>query len=306
MTNIFILVNPVSANGSTEKVWPEIEAEIKKRELEFDSHLTTGVGDATLAVQSALKNGATTIIAIGGDGTANEVINGFFENETLINPQARLGIISRGTGCDLIRTLGIPKGYQGALDVIQAGREKEIDLALVEFIREDGVKVRRFYANIADAGLGAAACKRVNSGSKSAGGMLSYLTGALGTLIYHKNHWARIEADGKQVFAGPIVLAAVANGCYFGGGMRLAPIACIDDGKLDLIFARGMSKPRLLVNLVRIYLGTHLSDPYVSNYRVSEVCITGDEPLDIEMDGETPGTTPARIWVRPKAIKVLC
>lgn len=305
MNNIFVLVNPVSANGSTREVWPKIEEEMKQRGLEFETHMTTAAGSATQAVRQALKDGKTTIIAVGGDGTANEVVNGFFEGETPINPDARLGIISRGTGCDLIKTLGIPKDYPGALDVIAANRERKIDLALMEYTQDDGTPGRRWFANIADAGLGAAVCKRVNRVSKSAGGLLSYLSGTLWSVLSYKNRWARIAVDGEQIYEGSLVLAAVANGNYFGGGMHLAPIARIDDGKLDLILVRGLGKLRLLVNLLRIYRGTHLSHPKISTYRVDEVEINGEKPLEIEMDGETPGNSPVKISVRPGAIKVL-
>lgn len=305
MDNLFVLVNPVSANGTTAKVWPEIEEELNRRTLRYTSHLTAGVGDATAAVRQALKQGATTVISVGGDGTVNETVNGFFEQETPINPAAKLGIISRGTGCDLIKTLGIPKDYKSALDLIETNQPKPIDLALMEFQLGDGTLCRRYYINIADAGLGAVACIRVNNTTKAKGGMLSYLTGTLGTLFSYKNRWARIEADGKEIFDGPVVLAAVANGRYFGGGMHLAPIAEIDDGKLDLILVKGMGKPSLLANLARIYRGTHLSHPRVSTLPASEVVIGGDHRQEIEMDGETPGYTPATVWVRPNAIQVL-
>jgi len=306
MNNIFVLVNPASANGSTREVWPQIAAEMKQRGLEFETHLTTAAGNATAAVRDALKNGKTTIVSVGGDGTANEVVNGFFEGETPINPDARLGIISRGTGCDLIKTLGIPKDYEGALDVIARNREKKIDLALVEYTQEDGCLGQRWFANIIDAGLGGVVCKRVNSVSKSAGGLLSFLSGTLCTVLSYKNHHIQVEADGETIYDGPVILAGVANGKYFGGGMLLAPIARIDDGKLDLILVRGMRKLPLLFNLSRIYRGTHLTHPKISTHLVSEVRLNGEKPVDIEMDGETPGYTPLRIQVKPAAIKVLC
>ncbi len=306
MNNIFVLVNPVSANGTTREVWPKIAEDMRQRGLEFETHMTTAAGNATEAVRDALKRGKTTIIAVGGDGTANEAVNGFFAGETPINPEARLGIISRGTGCDFIKSLGIPKEYSGALDVISANQERSIDLALVEYTQDDGSPGKRWFANIADAGLGAAVCKRVNRVSKSAGGLLSYLTGTLWTALSYKNRCARIIADGKTVYDGSLILAAVANGNFFGGGMRLVPTASINDGKLDLIFVRAMSKLRFFSNLPKIYRGTHLSHPKISLYQVEEVEIIGEKPIEIELDGETPGNTPVRIRVFQGAIKVLC
>ena len=305
MKDVFVLVNPASANGSTKKVWPDIEREMKVRGLEFRSHLTTGMGDATLAVRQALKEGRTTVISIGGDGTANEVVNGFFEGGAPINPAARLGLISRGTGCDLIRTLGIPKDFPEALETILANREKTIDLARVEF-SQDGTPQQRYFANIFDAGLGAVVAARVNDVSKSAGGFLSFLLGTLKTILAFKSYQAQVTADGAELYRGPLTLAGAANGRYFGGGMHLAPVALIDDGELDLILVRGMGKLSLLVNLVRIYRGTHLTHPKVSAHRVREVVITGEKPIALEMDGETPGKTPAIIRVCPGALRVLC
>lgn len=306
MNNIFVLVNPASANGTTREVWPKIAEEMKRRGLEFETHMTTAVGNATDAVRDALKRGKTTIIAVGGDGTANEAVNGFFSGETPINPDARLGIISRGTGCDLIKSLGIPKDYPGALDVIAANRERAIDLALVEYTQDDGSPGQRWFANIADVGLGAAVCKRVNRASKSGGGLLSYLTGTLSTALSYKNRHAQITADGKTIFDGSIILAAVANGNYFGGGMLLAPTASITDGKLDLLVVRAMSKLRLFVNLPKIYKGNHLPHPKIDFYQVEEVEIIGEKPIELELDGETPGNTPVKIRACQGAIKVLC
>lgn len=306
MNNIFVLVNPTSANGTTREVWPKIAEEMQRRGLEFETHMTTAVGNATDAVRDALKRGKTTIIAVGGDGTANEAVNGFFSGETPINPDARLGIISRGTGCDLIKSLGIPKDYPGALDVIAANRERAIDLALVEYTQDDGSPGQRWFANIADVGLGAAVCKRVNRVSKSAGGMLSFLTGTLWTALSYKNPHARVIADGKTVYDGPMILAAAANGNFFGGGMLLAPTASINDGKLELLVVRAMSKLRLFINLPKIYKGKHLSHPKIDLYQVEEIEVIGEKPIAIELDGENPGNTPVRIRARREAIKVLC
>lgn len=306
MNNIFVLINPVSANGTTAKIWPEIEEAMKEEGLDFTSYITKSAGDATESVRAALKSGSETIVSVGGDGTVNEVVNGFFENGAPLNPAARLAVISRGTGCDFIRTLGIPKDYKGALAVILANREKTIDLALMEFVADDGAPVKRFYANIADAGLGAVVAKKVNSASKSAGGLISFLNGTVKTLLSYKCREGRVQVDGREVYEGALTLAAVANGQYFGGGMRLAPIAALDDGKLDLILVSGMKKAAMFLNLLRIYRGTHLSDPHVSTFKAEEVVIDGAKPLEIELDGETPGTTPVKITVRPGAIKVLC
>src|SRR5690554_1495846 len=169
--NTFVLVNPASAHGSTREVWPKIADVMVEHGLEFDYQFTTAPFQAPELVRNALKGGKTTIISVGGDGTANEVVNGFFEGDQPINSQARLGIISRGTGCDLIRTLGIPKDYSEAVAVIARNQERPIDLAQVEYTDPEGQLRRRYYANIADVGLGADVANRVNHSFKSGGGL---------------------------------------------------------------------------------------------------------------------------------------
>lgn len=306
MDNIFVLVNPASANGTTREVWPQIAAAMEAKGLNFEYQMTTAASQASVLVRSALKQGKTTIVSVGGDGTVNEVVNGFFEGERPINPQARLGIISRGTGCDLIKTLGIPKDYQGAVEVLARNRVQAMDLILADFQAKDGGAAQRWFANIADSGLGATVANRVNHTSKSSGGFLSYLYGTLWSILAYKNVQAQVEADGAPIYEGPMVLTAVANGQYFGGGMQLAPMARIDDGKMDLVVIRGMSKLSLFVNMARIYKGTHLTHPKISLHSVQEVRVSGKRPLLIELDGEVPGTTPVRFRLVPGAIKVLC
>lgn len=306
MDNIFVLVNPASANGTTGQVWPQIAAAMEEKGLNFECHLTTAPSQAQEVVRNALKTGKTTIVSVGGDGTANEVVNGFFQGEEPLNPQARLAVISRGTGCDLIRTLGIPKDYSEAIDVIIRNQERVIDLALAEYVNREGLPEQRWYCNIADAGLGATVANRVNHTSKSAGGFLSFLYGTLWSILTYKNGYARIEADGSLYYEGSVAMAGLANGCYFGGGMQLAPNALIDDGKLDLVLIKGMNKLSLLMNLARIYKGTHLTHPKISVIGVREARISGENPMLIELDGEAPGYSPVGFMVKSKALKVLC
>lgn len=305
MNNIFVLVNPVSANGSTREEWPKIAAAMEEEGLNFDCHLTTAPGQAQGVVRRALQNGKTTIVSVGGDGTANEVVNGFFDGDKQINPQARLAVISRGTGCDLIRTLGIPKDYLGAIQVITRNQERVIDLAQAQYINREGEQEKRWFANIADAGLGGTVADRVNHTSKSAGGFLSFLYGTVWSILTYKNGHASIAADGYQVYEGSVAMVAVANGRYFGGGMHLSPNAQIDDGKLDLVLIQGMNKLSLLANLARIYKGTHLSHPKIGIIPVTEVQIKTNKPMKLELDGEAPGFSPVGFRVVPGAIKVL-
>lgn len=308
MKNVFALVNPASANSSTARIWPEIAACLRAKGVEFTEFLTTGAYQAPQAVRQALRQGFTTIISVGGDGTVNEVINGFFEDRKPVNPEARLAVISRGTGCDLIRTLNIPKDYPQAIDTMMQGRERRIDLGMAEYYHADGSVGERLFINIADAGMGAMVATRVNHTSKSTGGFLSFLYGTLWSIIIFKNGPARIEVDGETIHDGMITMAALANGCYFGGGMNLSPDSSMDDGTMELVLLKGMNKFTLFTNLARIYRGSHLTHPKISVHPAQRVTIKIDrrKPLLLEMDGETPGVTPFRFSVLPKALRILC
>lgn len=305
MADIFVLVNPASANGTTAGVWPQIAAAFKEEGLEFDYHLTTRQFEAPEVVRQALKGGAKTVVAVGGDGTIHEVVNGFFEDETPINPEARLAVISRGTGCDLIRTLGIPKPWEQAIKVIARGRDMAMDLGLCKFIDHQGQPSSRWFVNIADAGLGGAAANRVNHTSKSAGGFLSYLYGTVWSILSYQNGYGQVEVDGQAVFEGPITMTAVSNGRYFGGGMHLSPNSKLNDGKLDLVLLEGVSKISILLHLLRIYRGTHLKHPSIRVIPAQDIRVTTQAPMPLELDGEAPGVTPVSFHVKPSAIKII-
>jgi YegS/Rv2252/BmrU family lipid kinase len=305
MADIFVLVNPVSANGTTAGVWPQIAAAFKEVGLEFDYYLTTRPFEAPEVVRQALRGGAKTVVAVGGDGTIHEVVNGFFEDETPINPEARLALISRGTGCDLIRTLGTPKPWDQAIKVIARGRDMVMDLGLCKYIDHQGQPSSRWFVNIADVGLGGAVATRVNHTSKSAGGFLSYLYGTVWSILRYQNGHGRVEVDSQEVYQGPITMAAVSNGRYFGGGMHLSPNSKLNDGKLDLVLLEGVSKISILLHLLRIYRGTHLKHPSIRVIPAQDIKVTTQAPMPLELDGEVPGVTPVSFHVRPKAIKII-
>ncbi|MCO1600312.1 diacylglycerol/lipid kinase family protein [Desulfosporosinus nitroreducens] len=299
----FAVVNPHSSNGSTLKRWPQYLKRLREEGYPIDFTYTSGPGDAIHITQKALKEGCNRIISVGGDGTMNEVVNGFFSNNQLINPQAELAVFSHGTGCDFIRTLQIPKGIEGFIDILKQGRKRKIDVGEVLFHDNYGQQIHRYFLNVADVGLGGETVARVNQQSKLLGGKLSFLIGSVISILRYSNKVMSCQIDGKLICNGRLNSIMVANGRYIGGGMMIAPHAELDDGRFDIVFLGDFSTWTILRHIPKIYRGTHLSIPGVSVLRGRSVVITSAEKILLDIDGEQPGQGPIQLKVIPR---ILC
>lgn len=298
----FAVVNPQSANGSTLKRWPVYLERLQKEGYSIQYEYTTGPRDATQITQRILQHGYTHIMVVGGDGTMNEVVNGFFLNGQLINPEAELALFSHGTGGDLIRTLMIPKGMDGFLAILNQRRKRRIDVGEVLFQNHEGQQECRYFINVADIGLGGETVARVNRQSKMLGGKLSFLIGSVISILRYRNKVMRCEIEGKLIFEGRQNSIMVANGRYIGGGMMIAPQAELEDGLFDIICLGDFSTLTLLRHLPKIYRGTHLKIPGVIVYRGRSVVITSTEETLLDIDGEQPGHAPISFTLHPKTL----
>ncbi|MDQ7094952.1 diacylglycerol kinase family lipid kinase [Desulfosporosinus sp. PR] len=299
----FAVVNPHSAGGCTRKRWPEFLKRLQAEGYRVDFAYTSGAGDATYLTQQALQEGYKQIISVGGDGTMNEVINGFFSAGCLINPNAELALLSHGTGGDFIRSLLIPKGIEGFLQILCQGHKRSIDVGEVQFKTKNG-RTRRYFLNVADVGLGGETVARVNQQSKWLGGKLSFLIGSVLSILHYRNKRMLCVIDGKDRFAGRLNSIVVANGRYFGGGMMIAPKAEIDDGLFDIIILSDFSPWTILKHLPKIYKGEHLKIPGVMERRGCSVVITSEETALLDIDGEQPGCTPLSFVLHPGILKL--
>ncbi len=298
-----VVVNPVSANGATARRWPEIAALMEQEGFSFETFMTEAPEHATELTRKAIEKGSELVVSVGGDGTHNEVMNGFFTPDGVLCKEAQLGFISMGTGGDLIRTLQIPKDPVLALRHLAGSSTREIDVGRISFISHAGDKKIRYYINIAGLGLDGDTVDRVNKASKALGGFISFLWGTLVSLMLYRNKDMAVTLDGEFLFEGPVTIVAVANGRYFGGGMCIAPHAVMDDGLFDIVIMHSLSKPNLLVNLPKVYRGTHLSHPNCISRRGRKVAIETDEAL-LNLDGEQPGRGPVEMELLPLALRV--
>ncbi len=300
-----VIVNPASANGATARLWPKIAAAFEQEGLTFVHSFTEGPWDATRLTRRYLEEGYELIISVGGDGTANEVVNGFFHEGEKISENAAIGFISTGTGGDLGRTIGTPRDPAEATRHILSSPVRPVDLGKVAFINNEGKQETRYFINIAGLGLDGDIVERVNRTSKAFGGFLSFLWGTIVSLITYKNEHMAISVDGKLICDEKVILVVAGNGCYFGGGMQALPNALIDDGLFDIVILHNTGKLNLLVNLLpKVYRGAHLYHPCITSLRGKKLAVTADSKALLDLDGEQPGGAPVKIELLPMALNL--
>ncbi len=307
MLRTMFVVNPVSASGRTGKRWRLIEDRMRKQGIDnFTVRYTEGPFHAAEISSRALVDGYQIITAVGGDGTLNEVLNGFCASGGAFNPAAALSFISTGTGGDFNRMFLAGEEMEHRItSILQGKRELACDIVKAEFLSWEGDPSIRYYINVADLGLGGETCVRINRGNKYLGGFLSFLAAVLATLVKHQGFDVRINIDQENIFNGKVTELALANGRFFGGGMMIAPDAEINDGLLDIILINDMKKMELLKCLPQVYSGKHRNHPKVKIFKGQKVDIACSQKIWMEMDGETPGTSNLSIELIPAAIRLV-
>jgi len=301
-----VVVNPRSQGGKLGKRWRELADGIA-RVFPFDEAITQAPGDATRLVRDALRGGAERVVAVGGDGTINECVNGFFADDAgaALAPDATFGAIPFGTGGDFRRTLELPSDVRDAARAIAERPRRRIDLGRVELTTPAGGKLRRMFANIASFGASGVVVRLVNESGKRLGALSFALATARATWSYD-NQRVTLVFDGGDRVDATINTVAVANGRYFGGGMKVAPDARIDDGAFDVVALGDLTFGEILASGRKIYSGSHVAMPKVSVRRakVVEALPVDGAVVELDVDGEAPGRLPARFEIVPAALWV--
>ena len=298
---LLFLVNPASGGKRGERRWNRIEAILRDRGIEYEVAFTRRIHEATELTERSLREEIyNTIVAVGGDGTINEVINGFFDKDgEPITRDTAFSFIPVGTGCDFAKTFSCDLDWKIFLDAALKDERRFVDAGMVEF--HDG---RHFFINIAGAGIESYVVARVNRSRKLLGGRLSFLGATLRTILSYRPVEMRIELDGKSFFEGRVMNVAVANGRYFGGGMKIAPEADPSDGLFDCILIEPAGIFDTLRGLKRLYEGSHNVLPQVHIKRAERVVIDCESPIPVDLDGEDMGSLPATFTVLKSALLV--
>jgi diacylglycerol kinase (ATP) len=300
-----LIVNPKSADGTTGKNWRRIEQEVRRGlKTDLDVRFTERQGHATILTSEAIKEGYERVVAVGGDGTINEVMNGFFEKEKPINPKAAMAVVSIGTGSDFVKTLEFPTTPFEAAERIRLGKVWAIDLGRCTFTSLDGEQGSRFFINIADFGSGGAVVDKVNR-TKLFGRQISFLWGILTTLPMYKNKLTKYRIDDGPEEEKVLNTFVVANGRYYGGGLKPAPNAQLDDGLFDIVSIGDVGFLEAVSNLGKFRKGTYLEIPKVTFSRGKTVVASSEEAQLVEMEGEVVGRLPARFEILSKAMKII-
>ena len=263
-----------------------------------DALISEAPGQLGTLAAGAIADGAKLLVVVGGDGSVNEVVNG-----VVAAPDVELAVIPRGTGWDFVRTYGIPRDLDRAIEIALRGDVRVIDLGAVSYRTWSGEEGRSHFANVASAGISGAIAKRANEASKALGGKISYYWSTLAVFARWQTGEMRVAVDSENR-SGRMIDAMVANGRFLGGGMMMLPEAEPDDGLFDVMLFGDITKRDLVFTLPKTYRGNHLPHPRLEVLRGRVVTIDADEPLPIQLDGEQPGTTPARFEIVPEAIRL--
>ena len=301
-----VIVNPQAGNGRTEKIWPNIESALEKSIGSFEVLQTTCRGDATDLSRRILKEDAARIVAVGGDGHLNEVLNGFIENDLPVNAESRLSFVMTGTGCDFQRSLGISGKWQNAVAELKDAKVQKIDVGKVTYTAADKTQKIRYFDNIASFGLSGAVdhCLEHSRLRNYLGGSPLFLWATIKTVFTHPNQSIRFRIDDGPEEGICSRLGLLANGRYFGGAMHAAPEAELDDGLLDLLMLKEISVAKFLWHLPKIYKGTHLKIPEIFFQKVRKFTAESSEQVILDIDGESPGYLAATFEVLPKILNL--
>lgn len=304
----FVIVNPRAGSGRAGRRWPDLSKRLKTAIGDFDHALTSGSGDATRLARQAIKAGADLVVAVGGDGTISEAVQGFADDKNWPRQGCAFAAIGAGTGADFVRSLQPGETVHDPVAAIASGRERRIDLGRITYRDIKGQTESRLFINIASLGLSGTVDRAVNA-ERWAGwlpGRLAYYGATLGALRRHQPATVRLTIDDAPALTLDVHMVAIANGQYFGGGMRVAPEARLDSGEFEIIILRGGSKWTLVRDLGQVYRGAHMDHPMIiatSGRRViAEAVDPPGNTVPIDIDGESPGDLPARFEILPGAL----
>ncbi|MHB0884800.1 MAG: diacylglycerol/lipid kinase family protein [Bacillota bacterium] len=283
-----VIVNRSAGHGRAAGIWEQIRPVLLARGSEYEWVETLRPGHATELARDAVSRGFQRVIALGGDGTVHETVNGL-----ALSPIV-LGVIPAGTGNDFAKTLALPRNPAQALAAIDSGRVRRIDLARAN---------DRYYMNVAGVGFDAEVAGEANRIPKYIKGAFGYVVSIFRVLPRYSPVSLRIDLDGR-ILEQPCLLVSAGNGRYYGGGLKICPEAIPDDGLLDVIVGGDLGKAETLAVLPRVFVGTHITHPKVKTYRAVKVRIESPVPLLVQADGEIIGQTPVTFELIPGALAV--
>jgi diacylglycerol kinase (ATP) len=300
------VVNPASGAGKAGRQWAQIESWLPSSGIPYETARTTRPHEATDITQRAVKQSRPVVVAVGGDGTLNEVVNGFFHNGAPIPTTSKLAMVPLGTGGDFRRSLRIPLDPQAAIGLLRTGVPRRLDVGCVTYQTPDGSTAVRHFINIADAGLGGEVVQIVGNGTKRFG-TLAYTLGGLRALLGFKNKPMTVDIDDVTHQLPKAQQVVVANCQFFGGGMQMAPTASPTDGVFDVILIKNAGKIETMRGMSDFRAGKHLdqTNPKIELLYGKRVSVSSPRKVRIDVDGEAVGFLPALFEIQPGSIEFI-
>lgn len=308
----WVILNPRSAGGGTERRIRELRAAAEQALGRFELRITEGPGHATALAREAARAGAARVIAVGGDGTANEVVNGLFDGEAPIRPDVVLGLVPAGTGGDLARTLRAPRDPRAAFERIRSLAPVACDVLSVNCSDPDGRPVHRIGVNVTGFGLNGEVVARANRSAKRFGGRVTFLAATAAAFARYRPPRVTVRWTGgdgaRGEWTGALSSAFVANAQYCGGGMWVGRGGSMRDGLAELTLVPEMRVLRAILQGPRLFSGTLGDVKEVSRNTVSSLDAFAVEgiPVLVDVDGEQPGLLPVSVRVLRKALLIAC
>lgn len=305
----YIILNPKSGSGRSMKKWAAIKAylELKKilYEVVFTEYKTHAI---ELTKQAIVEKGYRHFVAIGGDGTANEVMNGIAQQSKVPTKDITFAMIPVGTGNDWVRTHKIPTDYKKAIDLLIQGRTDYHDIGWVSYQGKDGKQEMRYFTNVAGTGYDAFVTKKSNEQPNFTSNKLFYLYLIFSCLNQYKAIPCRVILDNQEVIEDDIYVVTIGVCIYNAGGARFVPHAIYNDGLLAVTIVRAISPLNVIRSTPKFYDGKIGEHPLAKQFQVKSLRIEPINPqnnIGVETDGEYLGLAPMEFGIYEKAVKVI-
>jgi YegS/Rv2252/BmrU family lipid kinase len=302
---IAVVINPRSAAGRTGRRWRGIQSRLERRLGPVAARFTDSPGAGIGLTRELLRQGFDLIVAAGGDGTANEVANGFLELDRPINPEACLGILPLGTGGDFRRTLGVPASPGSAIETLAEGQPRAIDVGKVTFVGHHGGSLTRYFVNLLSFGMGGEVAARAKNPARILGGRAAFLWATIKSFTLYRGKEIRLTLDGKEEMPTFVTDVAVGNGRFYGGGMDPCPYALLDDGILEVTVIDYMNCFQFIREIPPLYSGNIYRRPKGHHFRARQLHAEAEDEVKVEIDGEPLGRLPLDVTLLPAALKVM-
>jgi diacylglycerol kinase (ATP) len=288
---LLFIVNGQAGKGKGKKHWSQIESYLDGLGISYDVHFTAGPKEATEVARRAAGRPYTHVIAVGGDGTVNEVVNGLY------GQPAVFGVIPTGTGNDFARMLQIPRDPLLAVQTLFTGRSQKIDLMQFN---------NRLIVGTIGIGLDGAVAEEINrSHWKKRFGTSGYVISMLKQLRTFRPFTLILDVDETKVQLDRCWMVAIGNSSFYGGGMKICPNAKYDDGLLDVCIVNDFSRPEILAIFPSVFFGKHVRHPKVLYFHGKKIRVRTEPCVYVHGDGEILGQTPGEILIHPQALNVI-